>query len=256
MTTRSKNAMTDEYVALLKNNTWSLVELPSDKKVIGCRWVFKVKENSDGSISRYKARLVAKGFNQRPGFDFDETFSPVVKPTTIRLVITIALSRGWFLRQLDVNNAFLNEELKEEVYMQQPPGFETKGADHMYIADLLKKSKMDEAKPLPTPMVSNLKLTTTDSDPITNGTEYRSIVGALQYITITRPEIAYCVNWTLALTGYCDADWGNDLDNRRSTTSYCIYLGNSLVSWSSKKQPVVSCSSTEVEYRSLANATS
>ncbi|KAL5583327.1 hypothetical protein UlMin_015769 [Ulmus minor] len=162
-----------------------------------------------------------------------------------------------------------------------------------YIADLLKKSKMDEAKPLPTPMVSNLKLTSTDGDPITNGTEYRSIVGALQYITITRPEIAYSVNrvcqfmqnpltvhWkavkrilrylkgtmdegilirrskTLALTGYCDADWGNDLDNRRSTTGYCIYLGNSLVSWSSKKQPVISRSSTEAEYRSLANATS
>ncbi|KAL5572309.1 hypothetical protein UlMin_021906 [Ulmus minor] len=126
---------------------------------------------------------------------------------------------------------------------------------------------MDEAKPLPTPMVSNLKLTTTDGDPITNGTEYRSIVGALQYITITRLEISYCVNrvcqfmqnpldihwkavkrilrylkgtmdegilirWskTLTLTGYCNVDWGNDLDNRRSTTSYCIYLGNSLVS--------------------------
>ena len=86
--------MTNEYDALLKNNTWSLVELPSDKKVISCRQVFKVKENSDCSISRYKARLVAKGFNQRPGFDFDETFSPVVKPITIRLVITIALSRG------------------------------------------------------------------------------------------------------------------------------------------------------------------
>ena len=114
---RWKEAMVDEYTDLLKNKTQSLVELPPDKKIIGCRWVFKVKENSDGSISRYKARLVAKGFNQRPGLDFDETLSPVVKPTTIKLVITIALSHGQFLRQLDVNNAFFNGELKEEVYM-------------------------------------------------------------------------------------------------------------------------------------------
>ncbi|KAL5578574.1 hypothetical protein UlMin_020273 [Ulmus minor] len=195
MVTRSKNAMLEEYNALQRNRTWSLVELPPDKKTIGCRWVFKVKENPDGSISKYKARLVAKGFHQRPGFDFDETFSPVVKPTTIRVVLTVALSCGWYLRQLDVNNAFLNGDLKEEVYMAQPPGFETKEASHMkYICDLLKRSKLDQANPLPTPMVSSLKLTATDGDPVPNVTEYRSIVGVLRYITITRPEIAYCVN--------------------------------------------------------------
>ncbi|KAL5564060.1 hypothetical protein UlMin_033807 [Ulmus minor] len=138
-------------------------------------------------------------------------------------------------------------------------------------------------------MVSSLNLTTTDGDPIMNVTEYRSIVGALQYITITRPKIAYSVNrvfqfmqnplhnyWkvvkrilrylkgtmdesillrrskNLALIGYCDADWGNDLDNRRSTTYYCIYFGNNILSKSSKKQTVVSRSSTKAEFRSLA----
>ncbi|KAL5564579.1 hypothetical protein UlMin_027743 [Ulmus minor] len=129
-----------------------------------------------------------------------------------------------------------------------------------YIANLLKKSKMDKAKPLPTPMVSNLKLTTTDGDPITNGTEYRSIKAVkriLRYLKGTMDEgILIRRSKTLALTGYCDANWGNDLDNRRSNTCYCIYLGNSLVSWSSKKQTVVSRSSTKAEYRSLANATS
>ncbi|KAL5573798.1 hypothetical protein UlMin_023395 [Ulmus minor] len=115
---------------------------------------------------------------------------------------------------------------------------------------------MDEAKPLPTPMVSNLKVTTTDGDPITNGTEYR-IKRILRYLKGTMDEgILIRRSKTLALTGYCDANWGDDLDNRKSTTGYCIYLGNNLVSWSSKKQAVVSRSSTKVEYRSLANATS
>lgn len=118
-----KTALRDEYLALMRNNTWSLVHLPSNRKGIGCKWVFKVKENPDGTINKYKARLVAKGFHQIEGFDFSETFSPVVKPTTIRIILTTAISRGWNVRQLNVNNAFLNRELKEEVFMTQPPGF-------------------------------------------------------------------------------------------------------------------------------------
>ncbi|KAL5562512.1 hypothetical protein UlMin_032259 [Ulmus minor] len=246
MVTHSKNAMEEEYNALVENKTWSLVNLPADRKAVGNRWVFTVKRNSDGTISKYKARLVAKRFLQRAWFDFNETFSLVVKPTTIRVVITLALSFGWCLRQLDVNNAFLNGELKEKVYMEQPAGFETKGSGHLrrYIEDLLQKTKMDNARPLPTPMISSLKLTSDKGDPIENTIEYRSIVGALQYITITRPKIAFSVNK------------GNDLCDRRSTTGYCIYLGRNVISWSSKKQHVVSRSSTEAEYRSLANATS
>lgn len=119
-----KSAMHEEYSALLHNKTWSLVQLPLGKHPIGCKWVFKLKENADGSINKYKARLVAKGFHQQPGFDFSETFSPVIKPVTVRVVLTIALSYGWSVRQLDINNAFLNGSIQEEVYMTQPPGFE------------------------------------------------------------------------------------------------------------------------------------
>lgn len=109
--------MTEEYEALIKNNTWTIVELPKHRNMIGCKWVYKKKKtNPDGSISRFKARLVATRYAQAAGFDFSETFSPVVKPASIRVVLTIALARGWLIKQLDVNNAFLNGVLEEEVY--------------------------------------------------------------------------------------------------------------------------------------------
>ncbi|KAG8492772.1 hypothetical protein CXB51_010240 [Gossypium anomalum] len=116
-------AVQAEYDALLANSTWELSLLSLGRKVIGCKWIFKVKKNPDGIIERRKARLVAKGCSQVPGCDFKETFSPVVKPTTIRVILSIAVSCGWPLRQIDVNNAFLNGDLSDEVFMQQPPGF-------------------------------------------------------------------------------------------------------------------------------------
>ena len=96
--------MKSEFDALLCNNTWELVPKPTEKNIVACKWLFRIKRNSDGSIDRYKARLVAKGFTQRPGIDYHSTFSPVVKPTTIRVVLTIALSQHWPLRQLDIDN--------------------------------------------------------------------------------------------------------------------------------------------------------
>lgn len=98
--------------------------MPSHRKSIGCKWVYRVKENLDGSVNKYKARLVAKGFHQQQGFDYNETFSPVIKPPTIRIILTLALTHKWEIQQIDINNAFLNGTLLEEVYMTQPPGFE------------------------------------------------------------------------------------------------------------------------------------
>ncbi|CAL2238106.1 unnamed protein product [Prunus armeniaca] len=116
-------AMSTEFNALISNGTWELVPSDSTQNLIGCKWVFRIKRHPDGTIDRYKARLVTKGFHQRPGVDFSETFSPVVKPTTIRVVLHLALSHGWPIRQLDVNNAFLHGTLSDIVYMSQPPGF-------------------------------------------------------------------------------------------------------------------------------------
>ncbi|RVW43373.1 Retrovirus-related Pol polyprotein from transposon RE1 [Vitis vinifera] len=370
-----KKAMVAEYDALQRNNTWSLVPLPAGRQAIGCKWVYKTKENPDGTVQKYKARLVAKGFHQQAGFDFTETFSPVVKPSTIRVVFTIALSRNWAIKQLDVNNAFLNGDLLHKALygLKQAPrawfeklhqallsfGFVSAKSDqslflrftpshityvlvyvddilvtgsdtaaitsliaqlnsefslkdlgevhyflgiqvshtnnglHLsqtkYIRDLLQKTKMVHCKPARTPLPTGLKLRAGDGDPVEDLHGYRSTVGALQYVTITRPELSFSVNkvcqfmqnpteehWkavkrilrylqgtlqhglhlkkssNLDLIGFCDADWASDLDDRRSTSGHCVFLGPNLISWQSKKQHTVSRSSTEAEYRSLA----
>ena len=117
-------AMKEEFDALQQNGMWHLVPRQPGVNVVDCRWVFKLKRHADGTIERHKARLVTKGFRQRHGIDYDDTFSPVVKPATVRLVLSVAVSRGWSLCQVDVKNAFLHGLLQETVYMTQPPGFE------------------------------------------------------------------------------------------------------------------------------------
>ncbi|KAG8499759.1 hypothetical protein CXB51_006518 [Gossypium anomalum] len=352
-------AVQAEYDALIANSTWELHPLLPGRKAIGCKWLFKVKTNPDGTVARRKARLVAKGCSQVPGCNFTETFSPVVKPTTIRIILSIAMTNGWPLRQVDVNNALLNGDLTDEVYMQQPPGFVKSGttgeklvcrltkafyglrqalracssdkinyfvqqlhnefalkdmgefhyflgaevsrsssgslhlSEQKYIQELLARSSMSHTKSVHTPMVSSSVLSKSESEPLADLTEYRSLAVALQYIVLTRPDIVYAVNRVcqfmhapttahmvalkrilrylrgtlshglvfrqsdrLSLVGYADANWGLDFDDRRSTTGYCVYFGHTPVSWCSKKQTVVSRSTAEAEYRSLATASS
>lgn len=112
--------MDSEFQSLQKQRTWSLVPLLDYKNVVTCKWVYRLKRNADGSIARYKARLVARGYPQQYGVDYDETCSPMVKPTIVRLLLALVVNNGRELRQLDVSNAFLHGILKEEVYMRQP----------------------------------------------------------------------------------------------------------------------------------------
>jgi hypothetical protein len=115
--------MVDEYNSFMCNKTCILVPPASGCNIIDCKWVYKVKYKVDGSVDRHKAQFVAKGFKQRLGIDYDDTFSLVVKPTTIRLVLSLAVLHSWVLRQLDVQNALLHGILEEEVYMKQPLEF-------------------------------------------------------------------------------------------------------------------------------------
>ena len=395
------DAMSAEFSALHQTGTWTLVPRPRDANLVSCKWIFKTKQRPDGSIDKHKARLVARGFSQQHDIDYGDTFSPVVKPATVRLVLSLAISRGWSLRQVDVSNAFLHGFLREEVYMQQPPGFEdsqfpthvcklqraiyglkqsprawyarlserllqlgfmaskadtslsvfSQGGVHLYMLvyvddivitgstpaavhrlvaslsdsfpikdlgaldyflgletscnsggmsltqhkyalDLLHRINMENCNSASTPLDIGKKLAR-DSGHILgtdDAFQYRNIVGGLQYLTLTRPDISFAVNkvcqflsqptevhWeavkrilryvkgtintglhfrkspSTGISIFTDADWAGCVDDRRSTGGFAIFVGPNLISWSSKKQPTVSRSSTKAEYKALAN---
>lgn len=130
--------MFEKTTALLNHKTWKLVPPASGQNILGCKFVFRKKRNPDGTISRHKTRLVAKCFHQRPGIDYSQMFSPVVKPATIHLILSLAIMNGWLLRQLDINNAFLHSHLEETVFMRQPPDFKDPSKPH-YVCKLKKK---------------------------------------------------------------------------------------------------------------------
>ncbi|PKU75882.1 Retrovirus-related Pol polyprotein from transposon TNT 1-94 [Dendrobium catenatum] len=396
-----RSAMSQEFQALQAQATWDLVPYSTDKNILGCKWIFRTKYKSDGSIARYKARLVAKGFNQEHGLDYTETFSPVAKMPTIRVLILIALHYKWEIHQLDVSNAFLHGKLSDTVYMYQPPGFvdslhpnhvcklnkalyglkqsprewystlsshlQTIGfkistADpslliyqkdsirmyilvyvddilltgnsptniqsllenlhnkfqmrnlgslanflgiqavvisdgfllhqQVYATSILEKAGMTNAKPVSTPASCKTVLTSTSNNEFSNPQLFRNLIGSLQYLTLTRPDIQYTVQQLsqhmhkplnlhfealkrllrfikgttnfgislltgdLTLKGFSDADWATNSQDRKSISGYCNFLGKSLISWQVKKQTTVARSSTEAEYRVLATEAS
>jgi hypothetical protein len=132
-----KEAVQNEMDSILSNKTWELSERPHGCKPVGCKWVFKKKVRPDGTIEKYKARLVAKGYTQREDKYYFDTYSPVTRLTTIRVLLFMAASYGLIIHQMDVKTAFLNEELEEEIYMDQPDGFVIK-CEETKVCKLLK----------------------------------------------------------------------------------------------------------------------
>ena len=376
------------------------MDLPSSVKPIGCRWVYKVKHNVDGSIERYKAHLVAKGYNQIEGLNYFDTFSAVAKVIIVRLVIVLASINHWFLHQLDVSNAFLHGDRHEDVYMTIPPGVSTSKPNQVYklpkslyglkqasmkwyekltglllnngyqqatsddslftkkasdsftillvyvddiiltgdslteitfiknvlnqafkikylgtlkyflgleVAhsqsgisrcqrkyglDLLQDSGLLGSKPVTTPSDPAIKLHNDSSPVFTDVSAYRRLVGRLIYMNTTRLDITFITqqlsqflskpthtHYNVALRvlkylkgfpghgiffprdsclhiqGYIDADWEGCKDTRHSISGHCFFLGQTLISWRTKKQPTVSRSSSEAEYRAMVSAT-
>ena len=123
--------MNREMESLKSNQVWELVEPPSDRKIIGSKWVFKRKIDANGVVERHKARLVAQGCTQKFGLDNEETFSPIVRFESIRTVVALGAQQRLQLHQMDVSTAFLHGELTEEVYMRQPEGFVEPGKEHL-----------------------------------------------------------------------------------------------------------------------------
>jgi len=136
---RWNKAMQEEIDSLHKNNTYDLVKLPKGRKALKNKWVFRLKNEGEKQV-KYKARLVVKGFEQKKGVDFDDIFSPVVKMSSIRVILGLAASLDLEVEQLDVKTAFLHGDLEEEIYMEQPEGFEVKGKEHLVCK--LKKACM------------------------------------------------------------------------------------------------------------------
>jgi Reverse transcriptase (RNA-dependent DNA polymerase) len=128
-----REATDAEIQAQLDNGTWELVKLPPDQKTIGCRWVFRIKLNSDGSVERYKARLVAKGYSQHPGIDFDKVFAPTTQWAMLRAILSQAALSGAYIKSINISNAYLNGILDTNVsiYMDQPKGYYQGGVDQV-----------------------------------------------------------------------------------------------------------------------------
>ena len=399
-----EKAMEEELALMKKYDVWDEVDEPEDTNIVGSRWVFRIKRDSNGKILKYRARLVAQGFTQMYGVDFQDTFAPVARLSSIRTVIALAASEDWELHQMDVKSAYLNSTIDTAVYMRLPPGYSRKGkvalvkrgiyglrqssnlwhktlttafnkleltcsaVDHgvfyshddngttivcsstndfaiaasstgrmvkfktdlgshfemsdlgelawilgihvqrdrlsrtislsqaAYIDAIVKRFQLVDAPPLSTPIDPNALLSK-DQSPSTprqfddmRNVPYREAVGSLMYAAIgTRPDITFAItalsqylqnpgrphweqakhtirylkgtrDWKLkfgptgGVEGFTDANWGNDVDDRHSICGYVFMLNGGAVSWSSKKQSVVTLSSTEAEYIGITHA--
>lgn len=373
--------------------------MPAGAKKIGVKWVYKTKFNENGEVEKYKARLVTKGYAQEYGIDYEEVYAPVLRMDTVRMFLALATQRIWTVFQLDVKSAFLHGNLKEDVYVEQPRGYEVKNELHKvykliktlyglrqsprtwfvrleeyfikegfekcnsehtlftktsetgnllavsvyvddliyagddenmvaefkksmmnefymsdlgkmrlflgievlqlsdgifigqrrYVLDVLKKFGMEHCNAVQNPVVPGFKLFRDENGAELNGTQYRQLVGSIMYIRATRPDIAYVVSLisrymsrptelhllaakrilrylqgtssfgliskkdgNRELIEFTDSDYADDVEDRKSTSGYAFILSSATVAWSSRKQPIVTLSTTEVEFVAAA----
>jgi hypothetical protein len=392
-------AMNSEIKAIEKNQTWTLIELPAGAKRIGVKWVYKTKYNEHGKIDKYKARLVAKGYSQKYGVDYTEVFAPVARMDTVRMIIALAAQKNWTIFQLDVKSAFLHGELSEDVYVEQPRGYEKKGSEHLvyklhkalyglkqaprawfsrveahfigegfrrcdseqtlftkrskegkiiivsvyvddliftgndevmmsefkssmlrefdmfdlgkmrfflgievlqksdgiyicqkkYALEVLRRFGMMESNSVGSPIVPGSKINRDGNGDFVDETYYKQLVGSLMYLTATRPDMVFVtclisrymakpmeihlqaakralrylkgtVNYGIhykkggdgELLAFTDSDYAGDMEDMKSTSGYVFLMSSSAVSWCSKKQPIVTLSTTEAEFVAAA----
>jgi hypothetical protein len=196
------DAMTEEYQSIIKNDVWEIVPRLKSKDVVSSKWLFKIKHAADGSIEKYKAGFVAHGFSQKEGIDSEETFALVARYTLIRTIIALAAKMKWKLRQMDVKTTFLNGVIEEEVYIEQPQGFEVEERK-THVCKL--KKALYGLKQAPrawygriysflTPMETKLMLLVDTSSKLIDATLYRQIIGSLMYLTNTSSNIYFSIN--------------------------------------------------------------
>ncbi|GKV32349.1 hypothetical protein SLEP1_g40963 [Rubroshorea leprosula] len=197
------------------------------------KWIYKTELKENGAVDKFKTRLVAKGYKQEFGINYQEVFAPVARMDTIRLVIALAAQNSLLIYQLDVKSALLRGNLQEQ--------------------EVLDRFQMKNCNSVTTPVDKGVKLVKDPGDRSMDNKLYKQIVGSLMYLTTTRPNIMngildYSKGDQIDLAGFIDSDYAGDLDDKKSTFGFVFMLGSAAISWSSKKQPIVTLSTTEVEY--------
>ncbi|GJS06033.1 zinc finger, CCHC-type containing protein [Tanacetum coccineum] len=246
-----KEAINDEMYFIMGNNTWVLVDLPPGCKPLSCKWIFKRKLKVDGTIEKFKARLVIQGFRQKSRIKYFDTYALVVRISTIKLLIAMASIHNLIIPQMDVKTAFLNYELEEEVYMNQPQGFIMPGNENN-VCKLIKSLYGLKQAPKPDIAFAMGKLSRYTSNPGTQ--HWQSIQRVLKYLKKTMYYILTYTSYPSVLESYTDASLISNTEDNSSISGWVFLLGGGAISWASEKQTCITGSTMESEFVALAAA--